>query len=146
MKTVITYGTFDLFHVGHLNILKRARSLGDRLVVSLSTDEFNFSMKNKVTAIPYIDRKSILESLRCVDLVIPEENWDQKKTDIIDYDVDIFVMGCDWKGKFDFLSSHCDVVYLDRTELISSTNIKKHIRSGLKTQIFSKTSLNIDSC
>lgn len=135
MKTVITYGTFDLFHIGHLNILKRARNFGDRLIVSLSTDEFNFSMKNKVTAIPYKDRKSILEALVYVDLVIPEESWEQKKADINLYDVDIFVMGSDWEGEFDFLSKHCEVIYLDRTEFISSTSIKQHIKSGVNNQI-----------
>ena len=135
MKTIITYGTFDLFHVGHLNLLKRAKALGDKLIVALSTDEFNLNMKNKVTAIPYEDRKTILEALRCVDLVIPENNWEQKVTDVQEHDVSIFVMGNDWEGKFDFLSPYCRVHYLPRTEQISSTEIKRHIASGKKTQL-----------
>lgn len=141
MKTILTYGTFDLFHVGHLNLLKRARSLGDRLVVGLSTDEFNLDMKNKVTAIPYKDRKFILEHLTCVDLVIPEMSWEQKIDDVIKYNVDVFVMGHDWEGKFDFLSEHCDVHYLPRTENISSTMIKKHLSSGNRGQIVTAMSL-----
>nr|WP_312326958.1 glycerol-3-phosphate cytidylyltransferase [Acinetobacter oleivorans] len=135
MKTILTYGTFDVFHVGHLNLLKRARALGDRLIVALSTDEFNLEMKNKVTAIPYRDRKLILEHLTCVDLVIPEKNWEQKINDVIKYNVDIFVMGDDWEGKFDFLAEHCEVHYLKRTENISSTMIKKHISSGSRGQL-----------
>jgi len=135
MITVITYGTFDLFHRGHLNLLRRARALGDRLIVALSTDEFNLNMKNKVTAIPYIDRKEIISELRCVDLVIPEENWEQKTLDIKKYNVDIFVMGHDWEGKFDFLKSACTVHYLPRTENISTTNIKTHISEGKNTQL-----------
>jgi glycerol-3-phosphate cytidylyltransferase len=135
MKTVLTYGTFDLFHVGHLNLLKRARALGDRLVVALSTDEFNLNSKNKVTAIPYEDRKAILEALRCVDHVIPEENWDQKVKDVKQHNADVFVMGNDWEGKFDFLQDHCQVVYLPRTENISSSEIKEHISDGKETQI-----------
>ncbi|NYT79751.1 glycerol-3-phosphate cytidylyltransferase [Alcaligenaceae bacterium] len=135
MRTVITYGTFDLFHVGHLNILKRARQMGDRLVVAVSTDEFNLNMKNKVTAIPYADRKAILEQLRCVDLVIPETHWEQKSKDVAKYGVDTFVMGHDWEGKFDFLMPHCKVVYLPRTASISSSEIKLHIASGERTQL-----------
>lgn len=135
MVTVITYGTFDLFHRGHLNLLRRARALGDRLIVALSTDEFNLNMKNKVTAIPYIDRKEILSELKCVDLVIPEENWEQKRIDIESYSVDIFVMGHDWEGKFDFLMDQCKVTYLPRTSNISTTDIKTHISSGNGTQL-----------
>jgi len=135
MKTIITYGTFDLFHVGHLNLLNRAKALGDRLVVALSTDEFNLNMKNKVTAIPYEDRKAILEALRCVDLVIPENNWEQKISDVQDHNVSVFVMGDDWQGKFDFLSPYCLVHYLPRTQQISSTGIKRHIESGKRTQL-----------
>ncbi|QLZ58317.1 adenylyltransferase/cytidyltransferase family protein [Citrobacter freundii] len=135
MKTILTYGTFDVFHVGHLNLLRRARSLGDRLIVALSTDEFNLQMKNKVTAIPYKDRKEILEHLICVDLVIPETNWEQKIDDVLKYNVDVFVMGHDWEGKFDFLSQYCEVQYLKRTENISSTMIKKHISSGKSGQV-----------
>lgn len=130
MKKIITYGTFDLFHVGHLNLLKRARSLGDYLVVVLSTDDFNLKEKNKQTVICYDDRKSILESLRYVDLVIPEKNWDQKKFDVQELKIDTFVMGDDWIGKFDFLDEYCEVVYLDRTKAISSSDIKKHIHKN----------------
>lgn len=135
MSTVITYGTFDLFHVGHLRLLQRARALGDRLVVALSTDEFNLNMKGKVTAIPFQDRKAILEGLRCVDLVIPEENWEQKVDDVKLHGISTFVMGSDWEGKFDFLLPHCQVVYLPRTENVSSTEIKLHISRGGKTQL-----------
>lgn len=135
MKTIITYGTFDLFHVGHLNILTRAREMGDRLIVALSTDKFNLEMKNKVTAIPFNDRKKILEHLTCVDLVIPEVNWEQKRNDIQKYHVDVFVMGHDWEGKFDHLKEFCDVCYLPRTDNISSTIIKKHISSGSRAQL-----------
>ncbi|PLX88641.1 MAG: glycerol-3-phosphate cytidylyltransferase [Desulfuromonas sp.] len=135
MRTVLTYGTFDLFHVGHLNLLNRARAHGDQLIVALSTDEFNLKMKNKVTAIPYPDRKKILEALRCVDLVIPENNWEQKIEDVLKHQVDTFVMGHDWEGKFDFLNEYCEVVYLPRTENISSSEIKTHISKGRTTQI-----------
>lgn len=135
MQTVITYGTFDLFHIGHLNLLNRARAQGDRLIVALSTDNFNLRMKDKITAIPYLDRKAILEALRCVDLVIPEECWEQKITDVKEYNVTTFVMGHDWEGKFDFLKQHCQVCYLPRTENISSTEIKLHISNGHKGQI-----------
>lgn len=124
MKKIITYGTFDLFHVGHVNILKRAKELGDYLIVALSTDEFN-SIKGKKSIIPYEQRKVILESIKYVDEVIPENNWEQKIDDVKDNNVDIFVMGDDWKGKFDFLNKYCEVVYLDRTEGISSTEIKE---------------------
>ena len=135
MRTVLTYGTFDLFHVGHLNILRRARALGDRLIVALSTDEFNLNSKNKVTAIPYSDRKAILESLRYVDLVIPETHWEQKRGDVIDHKVTLFVMGDDWRGKFDYLQDLCQVLYLSRTQNISSTDIKQHLREGKTTQL-----------
>lgn len=135
MKTVITYGTFDLFHIGHLRLLERARALGDRLVVALSTDEFNWNMKGKVTSIPFSDRKQILEALRCVDLVIPEETWEQKVTDVRDHAVDVFVMGDDWAGKFDFLTPHCAVVYLPRTANVSSTEIKRSIAEGGLAQV-----------
>lgn len=123
MKTVITYGTFDLLHIGHINILKRAKALGDRLIVALSTDEFN-TLKHKEAYHSYEDRKVILESIRYVDMVIPEENWEQKVTDVEKYNVDVFVMGDDWRGKFDFLKNQCEVVYLQRTSGISTTKIK----------------------
>ena len=127
MKRVITYGTFDLLHYGHIELLRRAKALGDYLVVALSTDEFNWSCKQKKCYFPYEERKRMLEAIRYVDLVIPEENWDQKRTDIPLYHVDTFVMGDDWKGKFDFLEDLCQVVYLPRTPEISTTKIKKEL-------------------
>jgi glycerol-3-phosphate cytidylyltransferase len=123
MKKIITYGTFDLLHLGHINLLKRAKELGDYLIVALSTDEFNI-LKGKRAYFPYEDRKILLESLKFVDKVIPEKNWDQKIEDVIDNDVDIFVMGDDWTGKFDYLDKQCRVVYLPRTEGISTSKIK----------------------
>lgn len=127
MKRVITYGTYDLLHYGHINLLKRAKSLGDYLIVALSTDAFNSVEKGKVTYFSYEERKKLLESIRYVDLVIPEENWEQKQTDVIDYKVDVFVIGDDWEGKFDFLKEKCEVVYLSRTPEISTTKIKKDL-------------------
>lgn len=127
-KTVITYGTFDLFHIGHLKLLQRIKNLGDRLIVSVSTDEFN-TLKGKKTIIPYEQRAEIVSNIKCVDLVIPENNWEQKIEDIKKYNVDIFTMGNDWEGKFDFLKEHCEVVYLDRTEGISSTQLKQTLKS-----------------
>jgi glycerol-3-phosphate cytidylyltransferase len=127
MKTVITYGTFDLFHVGHVNLLKRARELGDRLVVAVSTDEFNLQEKNKTTIVPYEHRVKVLESCRYVDLVIPESSWSQKERDILEYQIDTFIMGDDWEGKFDELKTLCNVVYLPRTKNISSTAIKQAV-------------------
>ncbi|MFB5282802.1 glycerol-3-phosphate cytidylyltransferase [Peribacillus sp. Hz7] len=123
MKKVITYGTFDLLHWGHINLLKRARELGDYLIVAISTDEFN-ALKDKKAYHSFENRKMILESIRYVDKVIPENNWEQKKEDIIREGVDIFVMGDDWKGKFDELSEVCEVVYLPRTIGISTSKIK----------------------
>lgn len=128
MKKVLTYGTFDLLHWGHINLLKRAKELGDYLIVAVSTDEFN-SVKNKKSYYSYENRKFILESIRFVDEVIPERNWDQKVQDVIRHDVDVFVMGDDWKGHFDFLKNYCKVVYLPRTVGISSTKIKKDLLS-----------------
>jgi len=130
MRTILTYGTFDLLHIGHINLLKRAKALGDRLIVALSTDEFNLVEKNKTCAASYEDRKTILESLRFVDLVIPEENWEQKSTDVITHNVDVFVIGDDWTGHFDFLKDKCEVVYLPRTANISTTEIKNQILTG----------------
>ena len=127
MKRVITYGTFDLLHYGHINLLKRAKALGDYLVVALSTDEFNWNEKQKKCYFPYEKRKQRLEGIGYVDLVIPEENWEQKKTDVKEYRIDTFVMGDDWKGKFDFLKDVCEVVYLERTPEISTTQIKKDL-------------------
>ena len=103
MKRVITYGTFDLLHYGHINLLRRAKALGDYLIVGLSTDQFNWQEKQKKSYFTYEERKAMLEAIRYVDLVIPEENWDQKKTDVEKYHADIFVIGDDWKGAFDFL-------------------------------------------
>lgn len=128
MKRVITYGTFDLLHPGHIRLLKRARALGDYLIVGLSTDEFNWNEKRKKSFFPYEARKEILLALRYVDEVIPEENWEQKKTDVHKYDASVFVIGDDWKGKFDFLKDEgCEVVYLSRTPDISTTQIKNEL-------------------
>lgn len=127
MKRVITYGTFDLLHYGHINILRRAKALGDYLVVVLSTDEFNWNEKQKKCYFTYEERKSILEAIRYVDLVIPEESWDQKIRDVQAYNIDTFVMGDDWTGKFDFLKEYCEVVYLPRTPEISTTQIKQEL-------------------
>lgn len=126
MKRVITYGTYDILHYGHVNLLRRARALGDYLIVVLSTDAFNLK-KDKVSYYTYGQRKMILEACRYVDLVVPEENLEQKRSDIVKYEADIFVMGDDWKGKFDFLSDLCEVVYLPRTPDISTTKIKENI-------------------
>ena len=127
MKRIITYGTFDLLHYGHINLLRRAKQLDDYLVVALSTDEFNWNSKSKKCYFSYEIRKQLLESIRYVDLVIPEENWEQKVNDIKEYHIDTFVMGNDWEGKFDFLKDFCDVVYLPRTPEISTTQIKKDL-------------------
>ena len=124
MKKIITYGTFDLLHYGHINLLRRAKALGDYLIVALSTDEFNWNEKHKKCYFSYEERKSLLEAIRYVDLVIPEENWEQKVMDVKEYHVDTFVMGNDWEGKFDFLKEHCQVIYLPRTPEISTTQIK----------------------
>lgn len=122
-RVVITYGTFDMFHVGHLRLLKRMRDLGERSIVAVSTDEFN-QLKGKQALIPYADRKEILESLDCVDLVIPEHNWEQKVEDIRLHEVDVFVIGDDWRGQFDHLQQECEVVYLQRTQGVSSSELK----------------------
>ncbi|MCL6626161.1 MAG: glycerol-3-phosphate cytidylyltransferase [Alicyclobacillus shizuokensis] len=129
MKKVLTYGTFDLLHWGHINLLKRARELGDYLVVGLSTDEFN-AEKNKKAYYSYENRKLILEAIRYVDEVIPEVSWEQKVRDVIEHHIDIFVMGDDWRGKFDFLKEYCEVVYLPRTIGISSSQIKQDLLSA----------------
>lgn len=129
MKRVITYGTFDLLHYGHIELLRRAKALGDYLVVALSTDEFNWNCKQKKCYFPYEERKRMLEAIRYVDLVIPEENWEQKKTDVGTYNIDVFVMGDDWEGKFDFLKDQCEVVYLPRTPEISTTRIKEDLQN-----------------
>ena len=125
MKKVITYGTFDLLHYGHINLLRRAKSLGDYLIVGLSTDEFNNKEKNKECYFDYENRKLLLDAVRYVDRVIPENNWEQKIFDIQKYNVDVFVIGDDWKGKFDYLKdSGVEVVYLPRTKEISTSKIK----------------------
>ncbi|MCY1266991.1 Glycerol-3-phosphate cytidylyltransferase [compost metagenome] len=129
MSTVITYGTFDLFHVGHLKLLRRLRSMGDRLVVGCSTDEFN-SLKGKKTVIPFEHRIEVLQGCRYVDHVLPERSWDQKIDDIRREKASLFAMGDDWVGKFDYLLPYCDVIYLPRTENISSTEIRELIRSN----------------
>lgn len=128
MKRVITYGTFDLLHYGHINLLRRAKEQGDYLIVALSTDEFNWREKKKKCYFSYEKRKMLLEAIRYVDLVIPEENWEQKRTDMKEYHIDTFVMGNDWDGKFDFLQEQgVDVVYLDRTPEVSTTQIKEDL-------------------
>lgn len=126
MKRVITYGTFDLLHWGHVRLLKRAKEYGDYLIVAVSTDEFN-ALKHKDAYHSFEHRKYILEAIKYVDLVIPEENWNQKIDDVKKYHVDTFIMGDDWKGKFDFLRDYCEVIYLPRTEGISTTKIKKDL-------------------
>ena len=128
MKRVITYGTFDLLHYGHINLLRRAKQQGDYLIVALSTDEFNWNSKQKKCYFEYERRKALLEAIRFVDLVIPEESWEQKAEDIKLYHVDTFVIGDDWEGEFDFLKEHCEVVYLPRTPEISTTQIKQEIK------------------
>lgn len=129
-KIVLTYGTFDMFHIGHLRLLNRLKALGDRLIVAVSSDEFN-EIKGKKTLIPYNQRALIVEHIKCVDKVIPEHNWEQKVEDIKKYNVDIFAMGNDWEGKFDFLKEYCEVVYLPRTENISTTQLKLELNKFL---------------
>ncbi|PGT18399.1 MULTISPECIES: glycerol-3-phosphate cytidylyltransferase [Bacillus cereus group] len=126
MKRVLTYGTFDLLHYGHINLVRRAKELGDYLIVALSTDEFN-ALKGKESYFKFDERKMLLESIRYVDLVISENTWEQKIEDIIKYEIDVFVMGNDWEGRFDFLKEYCEVVYLPRTEDISTTQIKSEL-------------------
>jgi glycerol-3-phosphate cytidylyltransferase len=127
MTTVLTYGTFDLFHIGHLNLINRLTEMGDRLIIAVSTDEFNAG-KGKTSVVSYEDRSRIISSIKGVDLVIPETSWEQKASDIKEHDVDIFAIGEDWTGKFDDLKELCDVVYLPRTDGISSTEIKQMLR------------------
>ncbi|MEG7845922.1 glycerol-3-phosphate cytidylyltransferase [Bacillus mobilis] len=123
MRKVITYGTFDITHYGHINLLRRAKALGDYLIVAVSTDEFN-RIKNKQSYYSFEQRKYMVEAIRYVDEVIPEDGWSQKVEDIKKYNIDTFVIGNDWEGEFDFLEEYCEVVYLDRTEGISTTKIK----------------------
>lgn len=131
MKRILTYGTFDLLHYGHIEILRRAKALGDYLVVALSTDEFNEG-KGKVAYHSYETRKKMLEAIRYVDLVIPENSWEQKLDDVKEYHIDTVVMGGDWAGsdKFDYLKEHCELVFLERTPNVSTTMIKNDL--GLK--------------
>ncbi len=129
MKKVITYGTFDVLHYGHVNLLMRARALGDYLIVALSSDEFN-KIKNKVSYYSFEHRKMLLEALRCVDMVIAEDNWEQKIEDVTKYGINIFTMGDDWQGKFDFLKDYCEVVYLPRTPDVSSTMTKEYLTNS----------------
>lgn len=124
MKKVITYGTFDLFHFGHLEILRRAKEMGDYLLVAVSTDEFNWNEKKKKCVYSYEHRLEIVKSIKYVDHVIAETSWEQKKKDIINHQIDVFIIGHDWEGKFDFLKEWCEVVYLPRTNGISSTEVK----------------------
>lgn len=130
MKKVITYGTFDLLHYGHINLLRRAKALGDYLIVALSTDEFNWNEKQKKCYFTYEQRKKLLEAIRYVDLVIPEESWEQKVSDVQEFRVDTFVIGDDWEGKFDHLKEYCEVVYLPRTPEISTTQIKNELKDA----------------
>lgn len=129
MKRILTYGTFDLLHYGHIRLLKRAKELGDYLVVAISTDEFN-EIKGKKAYHDFQTRKEMMEAIRYVDLVIPENTWEQKIQDVLDYKIDIVVMGSDWAGsdKFDYLKDYCQVIYLDRTDGISTTKIKEELK------------------
>ncbi|MBD9514026.1 adenylyltransferase/cytidyltransferase family protein [Pseudomonas sp. PDM22] len=128
-KTILTYGTFDLFHIGHLNILRNLKALGDILIVGVSTDEFNLQ-KGKKTAIPFHERIEIIKSIKYVDIAIPESTWDQKKSDIFEYSVSTFAIGDDWAGKFDHLKEYCQVIYLPRTEGISTTQLKNKLKTS----------------
>ncbi|TRO13757.1 glycerol-3-phosphate cytidylyltransferase [Ectopseudomonas mendocina] len=123
-RTVITYGTFDMFHIGHLRLFKRMRELGERVIVAVSTDEFN-ALKGKKALVPYAERYEIVAAIQYVDLVIPERNWEQKADDIRQYTVDCFVMGDDWRGHFDHLAALCEVIYLERTKDVSSTVLRQ---------------------
>ena len=129
-NTCITYGTFDLFHIGHLKLIERIKSMCSNLIVAVSTDEFN-KLKGKTCIIPYEQRAAIVAGIKYVDKVIPEDNWEQKITDVEKYNVDCFVMGNDWEGKFDFLKEKCEVVYLPRTDGISTTLLKEKIKCNL---------------
>lgn len=129
-RIVITYGTFDMFHIGHLRLLQRLARLGDRLIVAVSTDEFN-ALKNKKTLIPYDQRAEIVANIACVDQVVPEQSWEQKQHDIERYQVDVFAMGDDWQGAFDFLKPYCEVVYLPRTQDVSTTELKQSLNQFL---------------
>ncbi|MCL2719252.1 MAG: glycerol-3-phosphate cytidylyltransferase [Lachnospiraceae bacterium] len=131
MRRVITYGTFDLLHYGHINLLRRAKEQGDYLIVALSEDEFNEKEKHKKCYFDYEERKHLLEAVRYVDLVVPEKSWNQKVLDIQLYQVDVFVMGDDWEGKFDFLKDFCEVKYFKRTSMVSTTKIKSDLKDDI---------------
>ena len=139
MKKVITYGTYDLLHRGHIKLLQRAREMGDYLVVGLSSDEFN-AVKHKKAFYSYEERKLVLEAVRYVDEVIPEDNWEQKERDILEHGIDVFVMGDDWNGKFDHLKSLCEVIYLPRTDGVSTTQIKAQLRVTVDSNVELRTS------
>jgi len=128
-RTIITYGTFDLFHIGHLRLLQRLKKLGTKLIVAVSTDEFN-NLKGKKTLIPFEERIEIIKNIKGVDIVIPEKSWEQKASDIKKYDVDIFAIGDDWYGKFNDLEEICEVLYLERTLGISSSQLKQNIKKS----------------
>lgn len=123
MKKVITYGTFDVLHIGHINLLRRAKEFGDKLYVGISSDQFN-TIKHKQSILDFENRKAVVESIRYVDYVFKEENWEQKQNDIEKYGIDVFIMGNDWYGQFDYLKSQCEVIYLSRTPDISTTFLK----------------------
>ena len=128
MKKILTYGTYDLLHYGHFRLLKRAKELGDHLTVAISTDEFNL-IKGKKCVQPFEHRAEIIKAIRYVDEVIPENSWEQKINDIREHNINVFVMGCDWEGKFDYLEQYRKVLYLDRTDDISTTALKNHLKS-----------------
>lgn len=138
MKKVITYGTFDMLHYGHINLLKRAKKLGDYLIVALSTNEFN-EVKGKKCYFSFEERKKLLEAIRYVDLVIPENDWEQKINDVLEFKIDTFIIGDDWEGKFDFLNKYCEVVYLSRTPEISTSKIKQDL--GLTEDVATNKSI-----
>ena len=133
-KIVLTCGTFDLLHTGHINLLRRAKTFGDYLIVGLSTNKFN-KLKNKDNFLPYKQRKVILEAIKYVDKVIPERNQDQEKSDAKKYKVDVFVIGDDYRGEFDELREHCEVIYLKRTPNISTTSLKRSIAKKINSNM-----------
>src|SRR5699024_3196735 len=139
-KTIITYGTFDMFHIGHLKLLERLSEMAEKVIVAVSTDEFN-ALKGKKVLIPYEQRAAIVASIKYVDMVIPEENWEQKEKDVKKHGVDIFAIGKDWEVEFDFLSPLCEVVYLVRTQNISIIDLKKSLRN-----YFSLSLKNFKNC
>lgn len=129
MKVIITFGTFDLLHIGHINILKRAKELGDKLIVGVSSDKFTFEKKNKYPIYNENDRMNIIKSIKYVNDVFFENSFEQKKESILKYNASILVMGDDWEGKFDEYKQYCDVIYLPRTENISTTEIIYNIKN-----------------